>query len=122
MEGLENDEKMLYVNKDLQPITLEEWGRFFEDFNYRLVARTPLGNVTINTVWTGINLPFGTPFETAIFQDNEMIDDERHCTEEQAKDYHLMMVIGYTNKGFLNYIQNEVLCPQSPALIAEQTS
>lgn len=115
------DEKMLYVNKDLQPIKLEEWGQLFEDFSYRLIARTPLGNVTINTVWTGINLPFGTPFETAIFQDNEIIDEQRHCTEDQAKDYHLMMVIGYTNKGFLNYLQNEVLCPQSPALIADQT-
>jgi hypothetical protein len=114
--------KKMYVDRELKFITLEEWGKLFEDFSYRLIARTPIGNIIINTVWTGVNLPFGTPFETAIFQDNKMVDDQRHCTEEQAKDYHLLMVMGYISQGFLNYLQEEALCIQSPAPTAEQIS
>jgi hypothetical protein len=121
MQEFDDFEGRMYVNKQLEFIKLEEWGTLFEDFSYRLIARTPIGEVTINTVWTGVNMPFGTPFETGIFQGDTLIVEERHCTEEQAKDYHITMVMGYINKGFLEFLQKEHLCIQSLAPTAEQT-
>ena len=121
MEEFDELHKMMYVDKELNPIPLEKWAELFEDFSYRMVARTPIGNVRINTVWVGVNLPFGTPFETGIFQDGELISEERHINEEQARDYHITMVMGYINIGFLEFLQKEHLCIQSLAPTAEQT-
>lgn len=122
MDEFEELHPMMYVDKDLKPLKLEEWAELFENFSYRLIARTPIGTMTINTVWMGINLPFGTPFETGIFQDGELIEEQSHTTKEQAIDYHLMMVMAYVNKGFLEFLQKEDLCHQSPAPTVEQTS
>ena len=117
----EFDEKAMYVDKELNFIELEKWATLFEDFAYRLIARTPIGNIQVNTVWTGVNLPFGTPFETAVFRDNDVIQEERHISLEQAKDYHLTLVMGFINQGFLEYLQKENVCIPSHAPIVEQT-
>lgn len=99
----------LYVDKELKPLSLEEWGTLFEDFSYRLIARTPIGNVRINTVWIGVAVPRCTPFETGIFIDDEMKEEYRHATEEEAIDFHLSMVYAYLNKGFGEYLKKEGL-------------
>ncbi len=119
MNEFDDFEGRIYVNKQLEFIKLEEWGTLFEDFSYRIIARTPIGEVTISTVWTGINLAFGTPFETEILQGDMLIVKERHCTEEKAKDYHITMVMSYINKGFLEFLQKEHLCNQLHAAIAD---
>ena len=120
---MENEFSGLYVDRELKPLTLEEWGTLFEDFSYRLLGRTCVGKIKINTVWLGVWANgMMQPFETGIFDGDEIIEEYRHSTEAEAKDFHLMQVMAYMNKGFLNHLQKEGVCHQSPVPIAVQTS
>jgi len=65
-----------------------EWGRWFEDFENRRVAKTEVGGIEISTVFLGINHNFGSGrplwFETMVFGgalDQEM---DRYTTLEEA--------------------------------------
>ena len=118
---MNRDEKSdLYVDKNLNSLSLKEWSELFEDFSYRLIGRTHVCEFTINTVWTGIGCMGSQPFETGIFNEaGDLIREERHSSEKEAREYHLMMVMGYMNQGFLNFLEKELICNQSPAPTAE---
>ena len=119
---MSNELSGLYVDKDLKPLTLEEWGTLFEDFPYRLIAKTPIGNIRISTVWLGVWANgMMQPFETGIFEGENLIEEYRHNTIEEAKDFHLMQVMAYMNKGFLKHLEEEGICHQSRVPIVAQT-
>lgn len=62
-----------YYDQDGQPISLDEWGRRFEDFDGRVIAKDHLsGDMLLITVWLGYVEPdiesarlFGTALLTA---------------------------------------------------------
>jgi hypothetical protein len=75
-----------WFDYDGNPITIEEWDRLFRDFERRQVARTELGDVSVSTVWLGLDHrmppPLSKPgppliFETMIFGGGDDLDE--HC-------------------------------------------
>lgn len=110
-----------YVDRELKQIDVLEWGKLFEDFSYRLIAKTPIPSKrsVVNTIWLGVNDHFRKPFETIIFKDDVRGDPVRHATEQEAMDFHLQMVNALIYDGFLKYLQDEGLCPQCPVATAD---
>ena len=44
-----------YYDRQGRRMTLEEWGRAYEDYEGRVIARTNVGDVRVITVWTGFD-------------------------------------------------------------------
>lgn len=44
-----------YYDRDGQPIDSQRWAQLFEDENYRRIAYNEIGNVTVSTVWLGLD-------------------------------------------------------------------
>ena len=85
-------------NRKGEPITLEEFGKLHEDWDYKVVAKTDIDGTRVSTVWLGINYRFlndGPPliFETMIF-DNPLFEDFqlRYATEAEAISSHNQIV------------------------------
>jgi hypothetical protein len=84
-EGFHN----LYFDRQGRPISTEEVNRLLGDYDYKVLAKTTIGEADVSTVWLGINyqwMPDRPPliFETMIF--GGPLDQEcwRYSTEEQA--------------------------------------
>jgi hypothetical protein len=83
-----------YFDFEGEAITREEWGRLFEDFDRRQVARTELPGMSVSTVWVGLDHRLPEPldepgppliFETMIFAaDDEELDQT--CWRYPNKD------------------------------------
>lgn len=81
-----------YYNRKGEEITLAEWGRLFDDWNYKKVVKTTFRaaqeDVDISTVWLGLNHNLeGQPlaiFETMVF--GGLLDQtcRRYATEHDA--------------------------------------
>lgn len=75
---------ILNDKKEAVPADLMEWGRFFENSENRIVAKTAIGNSEISTVFPGLDHSFsgdGPPllYETMIF--GGMHDEyQRRCS------------------------------------------
>lgn len=84
-----------YVLRGKEPVPTDsviEWGQFFESDN-RMVARAEVGDITISTVFLGIDHRFmddGPPllFETMIFGGVHNEYQERYSTWEEAEAGH----------------------------------
>lgn len=82
------------------PISLEQWGRDFEDREKQRVAETTLEDGRwISTVWIGLDHSFGEGppliFETMVFGTKDSrsdLDCERYSTEAEALRGHAAMV------------------------------
>lgn len=92
-----------HYNREGKPISLMEWGRLFEDPDYKRVKLTIGAGRRVSTIWMGLDHSFeegADPliFETMIFKDvegadrNDEIDVQRYSTEEQALAGHEEMV------------------------------
>ncbi|GAA1714482.1 hypothetical protein GCM10009809_08320 [Isoptericola hypogeus] len=83
-----------------RPITSRDWQALVTDGDYRVVARTEAGPVTVSTVWVGIDHQHsagGPPliFETAVFDRGGPRGREvRYATEEEALAGHLAVLAG----------------------------
>ncbi len=92
-----------YYNKEGKGISMEEWARLFEDFEYKTISRITLSNgKRVSTIWLGLNHNFrdGTPliFETMVFPKNEGEGElycERYTTLKEAEDGHKRIVKEY---------------------------
>ena len=82
-------------------ISDEEWGRLHEQYDYRVIEKTPmvLGDspIEVSTVWMGIDYGFGREgppviFETMCFGGSHDGDCVRYHTEEQAREGHMRIV------------------------------
>lgn len=85
-------------NQAGQPMSAEAWGRVLGmPVEYRRVARDEVGDVTVSTVWLGLDHGFGMEdapliFETLIFggdHDGEMM---RYPTRDEALAGHAQAV------------------------------
>lgn len=94
-----------YYDRDGIQITLEEWGRLFQDFEYKSVAKTTVVDKTnsarsyeVSTVWLGMDHGFHAPapviYETMIFgpEDYGDLEMQRYSTQAQAVAGHVEMV------------------------------
>jgi hypothetical protein len=89
----------LYILRDKQPVPVDdvvEWGKFFETAA-RQVARDEIGDVTVSTVFLGLDHRFmddGPPvlFETMIFGGVHNEYQERYCTWDEAEAGHAQAV------------------------------
>ena len=80
-----------YYDRQGNPLTSDEWAlrfsakRNWEDFR---VALTEYGEITVSTVWLGLDYSFGHGppliFETMVFGGEYDQYQERYSTEEQA--------------------------------------
>lgn len=84
-----------YYDRAGQEIDGDTWARILQPENQQ-VAADKIGNVTVSTVWLGLNHRFGEGppliFETLVFEgplDGEM---ERYSTEAEALEGHAQMV------------------------------
>lgn len=90
-----------FYDKEGKNIDIEEYGRLFEDIEYRLVKQECIGNRMISTVWLGLNHAFFKDqplliFETMVFSEDENDpynnDQYRYSTLEEAEEGHKMVV------------------------------
>lgn len=85
----------LYYDRDGKEITFEELVAM-RDEAYRRVGMTKKGNVSVSTVWLGLNHRFGPGkpviFETMVFGGKFDMEMRRYETLEQAKLGHDKMV------------------------------
>lgn len=90
-----------YYDKAGKPIDMMTWVRLFEDREYKVIEKTPVGALEVSTVWLGSDHDFsgkGPPiiFETLVFPDCE--DGERYCTETEAREGHARYVEKWTKE------------------------
>lgn len=91
------------------PISLADYGRLFEDVEYRRVAETTLPDGRwVSTVWLGLDHSFGGKkpliFESMVFastkEGSESLDCRRYATLAEAKEGHAEVVAEWLKKGF----------------------
>jgi len=87
--------KHAYYDRSGKEIPLLEWGRLFEDPEYKIVKQEKIYGFLVSTVWIGTDLGLFSPdlqiFETMIFDGGrESCFDyqERYSNEEQALKGH----------------------------------
>lgn len=88
-----------YILDGKTPVRCEliEWGNWFEK-NDRKVKKTVIGEVTISTVFLGLDHSFGLGeglpvlFETMVFGGIMDAQMDRYCSWEQAEEGHDAMV------------------------------
>jgi hypothetical protein len=97
-----------YYDKDGNPISLMEWARLFEDWEYKSVGNDTVtndrGEHHVSTVWLGADHNFFRGpriiFETMVFCEHMPPDCDwdqeqfRYSTLEQAQEGHAMAVSG----------------------------
>jgi hypothetical protein len=93
-----------FLDKKLRPLSLEEWGKLFENIHYKRVDLTRLWwGGEVSTVWLGLNhqfLPDKPPliFETMVFGfGREDLFCERFTNIETAERRHLEIVREFRN-------------------------
>lgn len=81
-----------YYDMDGQPLGLMAWAKLLEDHDARIIGRTERGDVTVSTVWIGLDHSFGDGppliFETMIFGGDHDQDQWRYSTREEAETGH----------------------------------
>lgn len=91
----------LHFDKKGKKISFLEWGKLFDDKNYKIVKQETLPNGKfVSTVWLGINHNFYKDkdpliFETMVFPEEGNwgdIDCNRYSTLKEAKAGHKKMV------------------------------
>jgi hypothetical protein len=77
-----------------------DWQDKFEDWEYKCVARTRVGDKTVSTVWLGLDHQFGGGppliFETMVFADDAGFEESecwRYTTEAEAVVGHNRVVM-----------------------------
>jgi hypothetical protein len=83
-----------YYDKQGNPLTDDEYMALLkrEGWEYKRVARTEIGDITISTVWLGMDHRYGDGypviFETMQFGGDADQDADRYCTLEEAQAGH----------------------------------
>lgn len=84
-----------YFDRKGNPISVLEWGKLWEDKEYRFVCSTPINDYMVKTIWTGLNciIFFEEPviFETRVYgpKGNPFLHyDSKYTTEEEALSGH----------------------------------
>jgi hypothetical protein len=87
------------LDENRNPIAVDfmTWAVWFENSKERVVAQTNVGNVTVSTVFIGLDHnfdPFGPPhlFETMIFRNGDGGDCWRCTTWQEAEAQHARAV------------------------------
>jgi len=71
-----------------------EWGKCFQDSEKRIVARTEIGNITVSTVFLGVDHGWGPRseglvFETMVFGSGRVDLVGRYSTWADAEEGHM---------------------------------
>lgn len=91
-------DRISHRDKEGRPLPLLEWARLFEDFEYRLVAETGVGDVLVRTMWEGIDagvVGAGDMFHTGVRQADRWSDawaGHHPCTVVEAEAAHELVV------------------------------
>lgn len=60
-----------YRNRKGEPITVEEWGRLWSDWEYRHLAEDTVGTSMVLTIWNGFS-PHGMDARDTLFSSAEV--------------------------------------------------
>ena len=86
----------MYFDRQGRPLTVKQWARLFEDWGYRLVARTELaGGMVVTTVWLGMvdsTIDGARLFGTAVTAGGSPQEVARYDTLAQAQLGHEQIV------------------------------
>ena len=86
----------MYYDKEGQRLTMREWTRLLNDFDYRQIGNEERDGVRVSTVWLGLDHGFGIGnpliFETMVFGGERDQDQRRYSTLEEAEAGHAQMV------------------------------
>lgn len=91
-----------YYDKQGNPLTDDEYFALLkrEGWEYKRVAKTKIGDITISTVWLGLDHRYGDGdpviFETMQFGGDADQDADRYCTLEEAEAGHAIWVRSIT--------------------------
>ena len=93
---------LMYYDKLGNEIDVLEWGKLFENFEYKRISETTLKDGKwVSTVWLGLDHGFGKKrliFETMVFPSKENMSDldcDRYSTLKEAIEGHKKMVKKY---------------------------
>lgn len=79
-------------DKEGNPISFREWSELRHDPDYHRVALTEIGEISISTVWLGINHGISEDepiiFETMVFGGSLEQEQWRYTTEAEALEGH----------------------------------
>jgi len=84
----------MYYNKEGKEISLQDYAKLFEDWNYKRVKVSKVYNWAISTVWLGLDHSYGENnkpliFETMVFNEiGDSVDCQRYATLEEAQKGH----------------------------------
>lgn len=85
-----------FYSIDGEPLELMEWARRVEDGASRIIGRDDRGDVSVSTVWLGLDHRYGVGppliFETMIFGGEHDQDQWRYSTREEAEAGHAAAV------------------------------
>jgi len=93
------EDKRCWIKKELVPVELLEWAKWFETTD-RHVGNDTINGYRISTVFLGLDHNFGVGapllFETMVFGDDDEEDMERYATYEEAEEGHKRFVEKYS--------------------------
>lgn len=80
-----------FFDKDLKPLTMQQWAQLLEDPSYRQVAYDEASGTVVSTIWLGMALTAADRrlFETATFKGTHgPLTEERSATLAEALEAH----------------------------------
>ena len=84
-----------HYDREGRPISMAQWAILFGDKDYQRVKATEIGDVTVSTVWLGMNHQWGDGppliFETLVFNGPHDGEMARYSTEAAALEGHKAM-------------------------------
>lgn len=94
---------VIFLDKEGNPISIEQFRLLCEDFEYRCIGRDQIGPWLISTVWIGLlSIASNDLFETMVFHDNDEWNDQKYPvgyeTLEEAIKGHKKVVNKYELK------------------------
>ena len=87
--------RLVFWDRDGNPIDALTWGRMYGDFEGRVIQRTTVGDVDVLTVWLGVDEYDRQPpgiFGTVIHRGTSVDHETRSATEAEALVAHRVTV------------------------------
>jgi hypothetical protein len=98
----DGSELIPFYDRDGHPIDLLRFGKLFNDLKYRVIAQDHVNDITVSTVWLGLDhsMSGGPPliFETMIFDTADLdhpghdLEMRRYSTESEAREGHRQLL------------------------------
>lgn len=87
-----------YFDRVGNPIPMGRWGELAQDFNYKCLRKTTVGQVEVSTVWLGLDhrMLWGPPliFETMLFEVEPSVSEPSEFFPQSFEYYETVAIDG----------------------------